>query len=829
MWRTMLAGMRAYRARLMMAALATVIGAAFVVGTLILGDTLKADTERAVTANTAKVDVAVLAPGGLRPLPRSALEELEALDGVAGAQGAVQGTATLLGRDGRPLRTEPAAVSATVRTSIAEGRAPEADGEAALAEQTARNAGFAVGDRIGVLDAEGRERKVTVTGLVDTQGEGDLALQGAAVFTERTAREVTGRDGYAGIYLDAAPGTAPEELRDRAAAALGDGGNEVLTGRQWAEMKAQGSGIDPALLATGLLLLSLVALLVAGLVIQNTFGVLIAQRTRELALLRCVGASRGQVFGRVLAESAAVGAAASALGAVLGVAAGYGAIPVFHAFGNDIPYSMVTVAPLSLVLGFGAGLLVTVAAAVPPAHAATRVPPIAALNGTEERASGPIGPVRVAAGAAACALGTAVAAAGAVVIGGGPPALTLVVCGGMLFFLGVVALGPALIGPAVRLVGFLPGRLLGTPGRLAVANARRSPRRASATAVALAVGVTLMTGVSVVIESFSESAAVGVEKAVPVDYVITAPGGGRGEQIPASVVDRLRAADGVTEVAGQREALVELDGRDASIAHLAAGGPIDQAEVVDGAPLDELGADRLAVSADRAEEFGLEAGDKVQVRTGGDAFELEVGSIVRGEPFPPFSMSEQGHVSRFGDRGYGAVMLDVSPDLAPEEARAIVEEATEEFPTASITGTDDARAQLEGTLSDFVMVITGLLGLAVLVSLVGIANMMSLSVIERSRESALLRALGLSRRRLGRMLTVEALVLGAVGACIGVLLGVSFGLAAVSVIREDLVMVVPYGRIALIVAAAAAAAMAAALLPARRAGRTSITASLAAE
>src|SRR5690606_34588879 len=319
--------------------------------------------------------------------------------------------------------------------------------------------------------------------------------------------------------------------------------------------------------------------------------------------------------------------------------------------------------------------------------------------------------------------------------------------------------------------------------RLAVANARRSPRRASDTAVALAVGVTLMTGVSVVIDSFSESVAVGVEKAVPVDFMITAPGGGRGEQIPASVVDRLRTADGVTEVAGQREALVELDGRDASIAHLAVGGPVKEVEVLDGAPLDRLGPDELAVGADRAEGFGLRVGDTVQVRAGGDAFELEVGSIVRGEPFPPFSMSEQGYVSRFGDRGYGAVMVNVSPDLAPEEARAVVEEATEEFPTAAITGTDGARTQLEGTLSNFVMIITGLLGLAVLVSLVGIANMMSLSVIERSRESALLRALGLSRRRLGRTLTVEALVLGAVGACTGVLLGVSFGLAAIAVIR----------------------------------------------
>ncbi|WP_017536831.1 ABC transporter permease [Nocardiopsis halophila] len=828
MWKTTLAGLRAHRLRLAMAALATLIGVAFTSGTLILGDTLQADAERTVTANTAEVDVAVLATSGLRPLSEEAVGDLAALAGVERAQGVVEGTATLLGQDGRPLRQQPVAASVTVRTATLEGSAPDADGEVALAGSTAEDAGVSVGDTVGVVDAQGSRRELTVTGIVDTRGEGTMALRGAAVFTLPTAQEVTGQTGYAGIYVTSA-GPAPGALREDVAATLAEGDYEILTGRQWADAKAAGSGLDPALVSAGLALLALVALLVSGLVIYNTFSILVAQRKRELALLRCVGATRSQVFGSVLAESAALAAAAALLGLVVGIGAGYSAVPVLNAFGSDIPYSVVTVTPQTLAIGLVSGFAVTVGAAAVPAHAATRVPPVAALNSTQEREAGRLVSARGLFGLAAAVSGAGAAAAAVPVLGAGPPALTGVVVGGMLFFLGLVALGPLLVRPAVRVVGILPARLFGTPGRLAVANARRNPRRAATTAIALAVGVTLMSGVSVATESFEASVGQGVEQALPVDFMVTAPGTAEEAQIPPGVVDRLRAQEGIAETAAQREAVVEVEGQEAALASVVIGGPIAEPELITGAPLDALGSGQMAVTPDRAEEFGLDVGDTVRAVTDRGPVELEVASIVRGAPFPPFYLSEEGFTDLFGDRGYGAVLINTAPGLTAEEGRAAVEAGTEEFPAVTITGTDDARQQLEETLSNLVMIVGGLLALSVVVSLIGIANTMSLSVLERTRESALLRALGLTRRQLSRMLTVEALVLGAVGACSGVLVGSVFGLMAITAIRSDAVPVVPFGQLLLIVAGSGLAGMAAAIVPARKAGRASIVASLASE
>ncbi|MDA2807828.1 ABC transporter permease [Nocardiopsis suaedae] len=827
MWRTTLAGLRAHKARLAMAALATVVGAAFTVGTLVLGGTLRADAERTVTANTADVDVAVLTSSGLRKLPQETVDDLAALDGVERAQGVVEGQATLLGADGRPLSQKPVAASVTLRTSTVEGSAPEADHEVALAASTADDAGAGVGDTVGVLDAQGRPREMTVTGLVDTRGEGSMALRGAAVFTLPTAKAVTGEADYAGIYITSS-GPAPEDLRADVAAAMGGGGEEVLTGRQWADAKAAGSGVDPALLSAGLAMLGLVSLLVSGLVIFNTFSILVAQRKRELALLRCVGAARSQVFGSVLAESAALGAAASVVGAALGVAAGYAAVPVLRAFGSDIPYSVVAVTPLTIAVGLAAGVAVTVGAAAVPAHAATRVPPVAALNSTREREGGRFGSVRGVLGLLAAAAGAGASAAAVPALGPGAAALSTVVVGGMLFFLGLVALGPMLVGPAVLVVGFLPRRLFGTPGRLAVANARRAPRRAATTAIALAVGVTLMSGVSVAAESFEASVNKGVEQALPVDFMVTAPGTAEQAQIPPGVVERLRGTDGVAEIGAQREAVVELDGKEAGLASVVPGGPFEEPVVVEGARPDAMGPGQIAVTPDRAEEFGIGVGDTVGVATGdGRTAELEVAAVVRASPYPPFSMTGEGFTALFGERGYGALMINTDPGLSPEEGRAAVEAGTEEYPAVSITGTDDARRQLEEALSNLVMIVGGLLALSVVVSLIGIANTMSLSVVERTRESAVLRALGVTRRQLGRMLTVEALVLGAVGACTGAAVGGLYGLAVITAMRADAVPAVPVGQLALVVAGSGLAAMAAAVLPARRAGRTSIAASLA--
>ena len=829
MWKATLAGLRAHRVRLLLAALATLIGVAFVAGTLVLGDTLKANTRRAVTANTASVDVAVLATSSLRKLPASLPGRLADLPGAGRVEGVVEGEPVLLARDGRPSRDQPVGTSVSMRTRMAQGRAPASDGEVALSRTTARGNGYAPGDRVTVLDRHGHRHPLRVTGLVDTTGDGDLALRGAVVFTPRAARAILGETRYSEVYVKAS-GTVPDRLRQAVAGTVDTRNARVLTGRQWASEKASDSGIDPAVLATGLLMFALVALMVAGLVIFNTFNILINQRTRELALLRCVGASRAQVFAGVVSESAIIGAAASVLGLGLGIGAAYAAIPIFRAFGTDIPADVVTVTPLTLTLAPIAGLVVTVLAAALPARAATRVAPIAALNSTPEtRPSRTAGAVRIGIAAVLCAIGVLSAVVAVTGPIGGRLPLVLVAAGGMVFFLGVVVLGPILVGPLVALIGYLPRRFFGTPGRLAVLNARRNPRRAATTTIALTVGVTLMTGVSVLTGSFSASVGAGVRKALPVDYLVSAPGSDPGSAIPASVVGRLRAQPGITQVAAQREAIVTIDGRKASIGNITIGGPVHRPQTLRGKPIERLGPRELAISPERARQFGADVGDDLRVRARGHTFTLTVAAVVQAQPFPPFYLSDRGFTGHFGPRGYGAVLVNVDPGLSPEQSRARVEAATRTFPTAKITGAQDAREQMTETLSSFVAIVAGLLGLAVLISIIGIANTMTLSVLERTRESAMLRALGLTKRQLRRMLTVEALILGIVGAVVGVVLGGGFGLVAARTIRDDIVLAVPYGQISAIVVGAGLAGMIAAVLPARRAARTSIVASLAGE
>lgn len=827
MWKTTLAGLRAHRVRLLLAAAATLIGVAFVAGTLVLGDTLKANTQRVVTANTSKVDVAVLAPGSLRELPASLPGRLAALPGTGRVQGVVEGNPVVLGRDGRPSRDQPVGTSVSIRTKMVRGRAPASDSEVALAGTTARDTGYAIGDRITVLDRHGHRHPLRVTGIVDTTGDGDLALRGAVVFTPRAAIAILGKTQYSEVYVKAS-GTTPDRLRETVARAVGSRDAQVLTGRQWADERASSSGIDPALIATGLLMFALVALMVAGLVIFNTFNILVAQRTRELALLRCVGASRAQVFGAVVAESAIFGACAAAAGLALGIGAAYGALPIFRAFGTEIPADVVTVTPLTLVLAPIAGLAVTIVAAALPARAATRVPAITALNTAQRTRPSRTGG-RIAVAVVLCAIGVLATIVAIAARPGTRLPLVLVAAGGMVFFLGVVVLGPVLIGPLVTAIGYLPRRCFGTPGRLAVANAVRNPRRAATTTIALTVGVTLMTGISVLTDSFAASAGAGVKKALPVDYMITPAGTDPDSAIPPSIVSRLRAEPGVTQVGAQRESIVTINGRKASIGTITIGGPVRRPVTVRGKPIERIGPREVAVSPSRARQFGVDVGDKLRIRGHGRRFTITVAAIVNGQVFPPFYMTDSGFTRHFGPAGYSAVLVNVAPGLSQEESRAHIEAATGTFPTAKITGSYDAREQLSSTLSSFVTIVAGLLALAVVISIIGIANTMTLSVVERTHESAMLRALGLTKRGLRWMLTVEALILGLAGALVGVLLGTGFGLAAARTVRDDIVVAVPYVQILAIVIGAGLAGMLAAILPSRRAAKSSIVTALASE
>ncbi|MDF5752614.1 ABC transporter permease [Spongiactinospora sp. TRM90649] len=835
MLRTTLAGLRSHRLRLLLTAVAITLGVGFIAGTFVLTDTIQAGFTRAFGAAADLVDVAVLPkPGGgsqgERPeVPPAVLERVRTAPGAASAVGLVRGTAALVGRDGKAVGDSPTfGVSIGPRQTVTRGAAPRAPGEAVLDENTARLRGFKVGDTVTVLDHRDAPHRFRVTGLFDVAVDRELAFFGAVGFDLATARTMTGEQGFREIDVMAAPGTDPDRLRDSVAAAAGPG-LEVMTGRALADRLAAANGADAKYLAMGLLLFGLVAMMVAGLVIYNTFAILVAQRSREMALLRCVGATRGQVFGSVLLESAVVGALSSALGLLAGLGMGAGALAVLDAVDVPLPGGTATLAPRTVAVGLAVGLVVTVGAALLPARTATRVAPVAALRspGEDPVTGHGAGLARRIWAGLLLAAGAGVTALALVIIDPGEVALFTVAAGGVLTFFGVLVLGPVLVRPLSAFAGWLPRRLFGVPGALAVDNSRRNPKRSATTTIALTIGVTLMTMLAVLTGTIRETYGAKLDEEFPVDFMLSTQ---RGDSaIPASVAGALRARPELAAVVRIRQDTARVTG--AGVPDLPKRpvgtfeGPLNVTAV--SGSMRDLGPGGVAVS----KTLGVRPGATLTVTPrGGDPVRLTVVAVYDGDatPLPALTLPPGEFERRFDLRDDARVMVDVAESVDPVLARRVVEESVRTLPTVRVASSIDMRGEFDQAMDSQLMVVSGLLGLAILISLLGIANTLSLSVHERTRESALLRALGLTRAQLRLTLSVEALVLGLIGALVGVALGGVFGWAATRTLTETPVFTVPVGQILLFVAVSGLAGVLAAVLPARRAARASITSALSA-
>ncbi|MFI6632579.1 ABC transporter permease [Nonomuraea fuscirosea] len=828
MLRAALAGLRAHRLRLLLTSLAIMLGVGFIAGTFVLNDTAQAGFAQQVTADADKVDVAVLPGSAGGRLPEKVLDRIRALPGVTRAEGLIRGGAPVLGKDGKTVGDVPTTALSIVtgpldRTNVVAGTGPGTDDQAAvLDENTAAAQGFRLGDTITVLDRKETAHQFRLVGLIDTGVDQTLGYTGAVGFTTDVARRMTGAKGYAEIDV---AGGGPG-LKAAVAAAAG-GAYQVRTGAELAGDLARAAGTEIGMLTTGLLLFGVVAMLVAALVIYNTFAILVAQRTREMALLRCVGATRGQVFGSIVLESAFVGALASALGLLIGYGLAAATLAVLRAFDSPLPTNAdIALTPATIASGLAVGLLVTVGAALLPARSATRVPPIAALRGQSEEPAFRAGPARCVLAAVLLLAGLGTTGAGAfVLVPGQQVSMLVVMAGGALTFLGVLVLGPVLVRPLSALVGWIPCRLFGVPGRLAVDNSGRNPKRAATTTVALTIGVTLMTLISVVTASTRLTMTAKLDEQFPIDYLLASQQ--RDAVIPRSVAEGLRGRPELASVTQIRQADATVSGRSTTVGTFS--GPVEP-YVVSGS-MSGLGAGRAALEDSSAARLGVGVGDTVALRTErAGTVSLEVVALLDGDQssLPPVTVAERSFDAYFGAVPDSLVMIGIGDGVAAERARAVVDAAVAAYPTVRVSSSTEVRGQFDEALDMLLMIITGLLGLAVLISLLGIANTLSLSVHERTRESAMLRALGLTRPQLRRMLSIEALVLGLVGALVGVVLGVVFGWAAMRAMLDGARLAVPVTSIVLLVALSGVAGVLAAVLPARRAARASIVASLAA-
>ncbi|RNL84735.1 ABC transporter permease [Halostreptopolyspora alba] len=837
MLRVTLANLRAHSGRMVTTALAIVLGVMFVTGTLVFSDTLDdalgAQVKGSAEEYSAIVHTERTTEEKQPELPRQTLDDIESLPEVGSAAGVVHGDAPLIGQEGQAVGSmSTAGLSAsedTRHSTMAEGELPTGPDEAALATSSADVTGFGVGDEVTVLDAEGREHTFTVTGLLDLGVDPELSYRGAVAFTEDTAHAMTGIDGYSEIDVTGAPGYTDSEVRD-AVAEVTPGDAEVLTGAELGARLAESAGAETELITTGLMLAGAVSVIVAGIVISNTFAILLAQRQREMALLRCVGAGRGQVLRGVLFEAGLVGLVSSAVGVLAGIGVGYtGVVLGADALGVGDSAASLVVGPAAIAVGLVAGTGATVVAALVPAVRAARIPPLAALrDSAAQGAERGTSTVRVVLGAV-LGLASAGIATWAVRSLEDEPALIAVVAAGVVAFAGVVALGPLLVRALVA-VARGPMRELGVVSGLAADNSGRSPKRAATAMIALTVGATLITGYSVISDSAEETLTNKLDEQFPVDYEISgqmSPHGFMAEVDP-EVSRELAENPDVARVVRVRSSGAELEGPSVSAYFGGEVGTEVSAPVASG-DLADLEPGSVVVHEDDAE--GNEAGDEIAVETAEGEETFEIAAVTEGNTgLLGVTMDPDDFREHFPDVTQDqSVSIQGTEDVPADELRDTVMAAVADHPRLQVTSAVQMRQEFTEILDTLLLVVTAMLALSVLIAVAGVANTMALSVLERARESAMLRALGLTRGQVRRMLGVEAVVLSLIGTGVGIALGVVFGWAAGVALLDGLILSIPVPRIAGFLTAAVLAGLLASVLPGRRAARTSITRSLASE
>ncbi|RKT56786.1 ABC transporter permease [Saccharothrix australiensis] len=833
MLRTIIAGLKARTARLVLSSVAIALGVAFVTGTLVLGDALNASLRDEFAKGARGVDVSITLSGrtDLKGIAPEDLAKIRQAPGVGGADARTSKPAPLLAANGKakPAFAFPLADNEELREyDLADGRYPGGPDEIAVDVRTAETAKLSIGKPVTLLGEGEQRREYTLVGTY-RQGVGEVSVSGfdhVVLSTEAFAALEPERLPYQVVGFKA-EGFTQEQVAENVRKALGGDAYTVQTGEQLTAAALERISSRSFEFTTFLLVFAVIALIVAAMVIYNTFTILVAQRTRELALMRCVGASREQVFRGVLVEALVMGFTAS----VIGLAGGLGvsallqkAIGGFLGGGGEVAVRL-PVTVTTVLVAFAVGVLVTVLAAVLPARKATRVHPVAALrtqvDSSEEVAR--TGTLRL---LSAALLGVAGVGTTALGLGMEGEELPMIVSGaGTMLLLGaVVVLGPLLVGPVNRVLGVVPKALFGVPAKLAAANAGRNPKRTAATTAALMIGVTIVGMVTVVANSAKQTANEQVEQRLPADYTVTSSVYSR--PLPKDLAAQLAALPEVAKVAPTTRLSAE-HGQFTGVSRDALG-DLFRPKVESGT-LDDLRDGTVALNSAYAKEQGLAVGSTTAVETESGTTELKVVALVSGQRLEDGVVTlETSERLEPGLDGYHGIMIKLKPGAA--NGRAAVEKVTDASPLAVIDSAAETKAQLNEQLDKVLALVWALIGLAVVIALFGIANTLTLSVLERTRESALLRALGLTRGQLRLMLVVESILMAMMGAAIGLVLGVGFGWVITQSLSSDTLSVaftVPFGQIGVMLAAAVVAAVLAAALPARRAARTSVVAGMA--
>ena len=838
-------GVLAHKVRLALTGLAIVLGVAFISGSFVFTDRMSSAFDDLFAGSTDGIDLIVQEGGSLGfiagKVPEEVLDRVVAVDGVAQAIPSIQGYAQMIDKEGEPIGgTGPptfgfsidAAEFETSITSFVEGRLP-GPGEAMIDVFTARANGFEVGDRVDVIFTTG----VETLEIVGTLGFGDADnMLGATVVALDLgeAQRLMGYEGsYATISVVADEGVNAEQLRNAVESAIANPDIEVVLAAD--ELAEQLEQVDTVLgfFNTFLVAIGAIALFVAAFLISNTFRIIVSQRTRELALLRAVGATGGQMTLIVVLEAFIVGVIASAIGIGVGVLLAIGIQGSLEAFGISFPSGALVIKPRTILFGMGFGVFFTMVSAIIPAVRAARVPPVAALRETSVGFSKPLRK-RVIAGVGITTVGLVMLFAG--LFGSFSKAVLVMGIGAGLTFIGVAVIAPFFSRGFGRIFGAPLPRLFGVPGRLAQENAIRKPRRMAATASALMIGVALVSILAVLAASAKTTIKGAVEDEVIAEYQVEA----RGFADPTStgvspaLKESLATVPGVEYVSSYRVGPYLEPGSTTTLFLAAADEYLDKVirlEVPSGS-FGDLGPGGVMVDADWAEDRGLGIGDSltIELREGRPA-DFRVVATFSLDLFQgvPIVMSLDDFQENYSIGLEAMVMIKLADGVDAEEIRPALEALVAEYPNVEMSNAAEYVAKTAGQVDTFLNILTALLGLAILIAFLGIMNTLALSIFERKREIGLLRAVGMTRRQVRRMIRWEAILIAVFGAVIGLVVGSLLGIAIVYGIGSGLLLTVPVGTLVGYAVVAAIGGFLASLWPAYSGSKTDLLAAISFE
>ena len=845
MFRTALRNVLAHKARLLMTVLAVMLGVAFVSGTLVFTNTISDAYQKSSAKGFDQVDVAIQPKAakdeedrlGKEPeLTPALLDKAAKAPGAASAVGVVNGFAAIADKDGKLIGGGFQSQGGNYwgdkdpRYPLDSGKAPTGKNEVAIDAETAKRAGYKVGDTVR-LSIDGPVLAPTITAIFTTD-DGNVAAGGSlALFDTATAQQLFHKSGtYDEIDVKAAPGTSQAALRANLERIIPKDVAETSTGQQLADDLAVQIESQMSGLKTGLLVFAGIALFVGTFIIANTFTMLVAQRTKELALLRAVGASRKQVTRSVLLEAFVVGTVAAVTGLIAGIGIGAGLRALMGTFDAAVPAGPLVISPGTIGASFAVGILITMLAAWLPGRRAAKIPPVAAMSSVHATATTKSLVLRN-------TLGTLFAAAGVAVILyattlGGSDGQAPMGLGAVLLIIGVFILTPLLSRPLIAAAAPVL-RIFGVSGKLARQNSVRNPRRTAATASALMIGLTLITGMTVMAGSLQTSIDKMATAALKADYVVSMA---NFSTLSPDVEKKLGETEGVTATSPMRNARVLIDGGSEYVTGVKGStiGELTDLAVDNGSF--KVGGAQVVVDSDTAKEHGWRAGSTFRVAYEDDkkqqltvAGVYEANELIRGILLDTVTLAP--HEADQADPADMQVMVKTSG--GPSDAtKDRLEKALGENPAIKVQDKKDVSNEIAQMFTLMLNMLYGLLAMAVIVAVLGVINTLAMSVFERSQEIGMLRAIGLDRKGIKRMVRLESLVISLFGGVLGVGLGVFFGWAAGELLSGTMPtyeLVLPYGRMGVFLLLAAVVGILAALWPARRAARLNMLTAIKSE